>query len=135
MNDVVLLTGATGYVGGRLLDELLKKGLRVRCLARRPDELRARVAPEVEVVAGDLLDAASLPAAMQGVSAAFYLVHSLGAASGFEERDREAATVLAEFVREFLHEILQSAADRRDLLGRHHARRLCRKSGNNSRFT
>jgi uncharacterized protein YbjT (DUF2867 family) len=100
MNGLVLLTGATGYVGGRLLDELLAAGHRVRCLARRPDELRARVPAGVEVVAGDLLDPASLPPALQGVESAFYLVHSMGAASEFEERDRAAATAFARAARE-----------------------------------
>ncbi len=87
----VLLTGATGYVGGRLLPLLVQDGWRVRCLARRPEHLLPRVPAEVEVVPGDVLDAASLSAAMQGVDAAFYLVHSMGATGDFEVQDRLAA--------------------------------------------
>jgi uncharacterized protein YbjT (DUF2867 family) len=87
----VLLTGATGYVGGRLLPLLVADGWRVRCLARQPEHLLSRVPAGVEVVQGDLLDAASLSAAMQGVKAAFYLVHSMGATGDFETQDRLAA--------------------------------------------
>jgi uncharacterized protein YbjT (DUF2867 family) len=90
-SKLVLLTGATGYVGGRLLPLLVEDGWRVRCLARRPEHLRPRVPPGVEVVQGDLLDAASLSAAMSGVQAAFYLVHSMGATGDFETQDRLAA--------------------------------------------
>jgi uncharacterized protein YbjT (DUF2867 family) len=89
--ELVLLTGATGYVGGRLLGALERRGCAVRCLARRPEFLRGRAAPSTEVVAGDVLDAATLPAALRGVGTAYYLVHSLGSARGFEEEDRRAA--------------------------------------------
>ena len=87
----ILLTGATGYVGGRLLPLLVADGWRVRCLARQPEHLSARVPAGVEVVQGDVLDAASLSAALQGVAAAFYLVHSMGATGDFETQDRLAA--------------------------------------------
>lgn len=89
---LILLTGATGYVGGRLLSELESAGHRVRCLTRRPDDLRSRIeATTTEAVFADMLDPASLPPAMAGGSIAFYLVHSMGSAGGFEELDREAA--------------------------------------------
>jgi len=91
----ILLTGATGYVGGRLLPLLVADGWRVRCLARQPEHLLPRVPAGVEVVRGDLLDAASLSAAMRGVDAAFYLVHSMGAAADFEKQDRVAAETFA----------------------------------------
>ena len=87
----VLVTGATGYVGGRLLRVLESARVRVRCLARRPDYLRGRAAPSTEIVGGDVLDPASLARALAGVRAAYYLVHSMDAAGGFEARDREAA--------------------------------------------
>jgi uncharacterized protein YbjT (DUF2867 family) len=87
----ILLTGATGYIGGRLLPLLVADGWRVRCLARQPEHLSPRVLQSVEVVQGDLLDAASLVAAMQGVETAFYLVHSMGATGDFETQDRLAA--------------------------------------------
>lgn len=87
----VLLTGATGYVGGRLLRVLEQTGHRIRCLARRPSHLASRVAPGTEVVQGDAVTGKGLAAALRGVDTAFYLIHSMGAADGFEERDRQAA--------------------------------------------
>ena len=86
----VLLTGATGYIGGRLLRLLERQGYRVRCLARRPEVLRQKVGPSTEVVAGDVLNLPSLDIALRGVDAAYYLVHSMGSRS-FEEADRTAA--------------------------------------------
>ena len=88
---LILLTGATGYIGGRLLPRLEAAGYRVRCLARRPEFLRARAGSQTEIVAGDLLAPDSLPTALRGVDVAYYLVHSLGAAGDFEEQDRQAA--------------------------------------------
>lgn len=87
----VLITGATGYVGGRLLGRLERTGIALRCLARRPEVLAGRVQPGTEVVAGDVHDRASLDRALAGVDSAFYLVHALGEGAGFEERDRAAA--------------------------------------------
>ncbi len=88
---LLLVTGASGYVGGRLLRALVQRGERVRCLARRPDDLRARVPDGVEVVGGDVLDAASLAAALAGVDAAYYLVHGMGARRDFQADDRRGA--------------------------------------------
>ncbi|HNP29441.1 MAG: SDR family oxidoreductase [Nitrospira sp.] len=88
---MILLTGATGYVGGRLLGRLEQEGRQVRCLARRPEHLNARVGPGVEVVAGDVFDPDSLARGMRDVEAAYYLVHSMGTSGGFEEADRRAA--------------------------------------------
>jgi uncharacterized protein YbjT (DUF2867 family) len=68
---LILLTGATGYVGGRLLKALQQAGHHVRCLVRRPAFLSARVAPTTEVASGDVLDQGTLPAAMQGVQVAY----------------------------------------------------------------
>lgn len=93
---LVLLTGATGYVGGRLLKALEGEGRRVRCLARRPDALRPIVARETCVVAGDLLDPSSLGAALRGVDAAYYLVHSMASSGSFEEEDRRTARTFAQ---------------------------------------
>lgn len=75
---LVLSTGASGYIGGRLLKELEKAGWPVRCLARRPDYLRPKIAPSTEVVQADCLDRASLDPALAGVHTAYYLVHSMG---------------------------------------------------------
>ncbi len=88
---VVLLTGASGYVGGRLLKALENAGVPLRCLARRPDYLRSRVAATTELVRGDVLDPASLEPALRDVSTAYYLVHSMGSAGSFEVKDREGA--------------------------------------------
>ncbi|HSM08633.1 MAG TPA: SDR family oxidoreductase [Gemmatimonadota bacterium] len=87
----VLLTGATGYVGGRLLPRLIERGCRVRCLTRRPEELRARVEESVQVAGGDMLEPDSLGPALDGVDIAYYLVHSMGEGDGFRERERRAA--------------------------------------------
>ena len=87
----VLLTGATGYVGGRLLPRLEQRGQLVRCLVRRPESLSGCVAPSTEIVAGDVLDPQSLKAAMTEIDTAYYFVHSMGANRDFEEQDRIAA--------------------------------------------
>jgi uncharacterized protein YbjT (DUF2867 family) len=89
----ILLTGATGYVGGRLAPELVGAGHRVRCLVRRP--AAADLPAEAEAVQGDVLDGSGLDEALRGVEVAFYLVHSMGRgsgpAAGFAARDRRAA--------------------------------------------
>jgi len=93
---VVLLTGATGYIGGRLLALLERRGTRVRCLTRRPESLRSRVGPTTEVIAGDVLDPASLGPALTGIATAYYFVHSMGADRDFAEEDRRAAANFAQ---------------------------------------
>lgn len=95
-----LLTGATGYVGGRLLPALVGAGRRVRCLARRPEFLVDRVGPGGEVVAGDVFDYASLRRAMEGIEAAFYLVHSMAGREDFVARDAVAAQNFARAARD-----------------------------------
>ncbi|MFZ5833372.1 MAG: DUF2867 domain-containing protein, partial [Planctomycetota bacterium] len=92
----ILLTGATGYVGGRLLRALVARGHHVRCMARRPDFLADQSLPAVEIVRGDALDFDSLPPALEGCEVAYYLIHSMSSGADFEERDRQAA---ANFVR------------------------------------
>ncbi|WP_298862454.1 SDR family oxidoreductase [uncultured Gimesia sp.] len=95
-SDLILLTGATGYVGGRLLQTLEQRGARLRCMARRPEILLPRVATSTEVVAGDVLDRESLGPVLEGVKVAYYLIHSMGASGSFEENDRLAAQNFAE---------------------------------------
>ena len=87
----ILLTGATGYVGGRLLPALESAGHRVRCLTRHPQALRHRLGENTEIAIGDVLDSAALPAHLAGVDTAYYLVHAMGSENSFEEEDRRAA--------------------------------------------
>jgi uncharacterized protein YbjT (DUF2867 family) len=93
---LVVLTGATGYVGGRLLRRLERRGEFVRCVARRPAELSSAVGPSTEVVRGDVFEPESLDAALRGCDSAYYLIHSMGADADFERVDRLAATNFAE---------------------------------------
>ena len=96
----ILLAGGTGYVGGRLLRVLEETGRPLRCLARKPEFLRARVSASTEVVRGDVLEMSSLDEAMKDVHTAYYLVHSMAAGSGFEERDRLGAENFARAARD-----------------------------------
>ncbi|MDI3417636.1 SDR family oxidoreductase [Streptomyces luteolus] len=92
-----LVTGASGYIGGRLVPELLQAGHSVRCLARTPRKLRDHPwSEEVETVRGDVTDAGSVAGAMAGIDVAYYLVHALGSGSDFEDTDRRAARIFAE---------------------------------------
>jgi uncharacterized protein YbjT (DUF2867 family) len=100
MKDLILIAGATGYVGGELLKELLAAGYSVRCLARRPEALQAKALPGLEIVQGDVLNSESVRAAMAGVSSAYYLVHSMGSTQSFEEQDRRGAQNFADAARE-----------------------------------
>ncbi|MFI9307453.1 SDR family oxidoreductase [Streptomyces triculaminicus] len=98
--SLCLVTGASGYIGGRLVPELLDAGHRVRCLARSPEKLRDHPwADRVEVVRGDVTDAQSLGEALRGVDVAYYLVHALGTGASFEDTDRRAARLFGEQAR------------------------------------
>ncbi len=88
---IVALTGATGYVGGRLLRAFEERGIPVRCLARRPEALEGRVAPTTEVRSVDLRRPREVTAALEGVDTAYYLIHSMGSNSRFDREDRHTA--------------------------------------------
>ena len=93
----VLVTGATGYVGGRLIPLLLARGDGVRVLARDPSRLDGRSwRDQVEAAVGDVLDPATLPAALDGVDTAYYLIHSMRSHADFAQRDLRAARAFAE---------------------------------------
>ncbi|MEW6386027.1 MAG: NAD(P)H-binding protein [Thermodesulfobacteriota bacterium] len=98
-SEPILVTGATGYVGGRLVPQLLEAGYRVRALGRSVAKLQGRPwakHPRIELATGDVLDEASLQKAAQGCSAAFYLVHSMLAdPKDFSATDRAAAQNMA----------------------------------------
>ncbi|MEJ2635235.1 MAG: SDR family oxidoreductase [Calditrichia bacterium] len=87
----ILVAGASGYVGGRLVPRLIEKGYPVRCLARTPEKLAARNWEGVEVVQGDVFDPASLAAALEGMDIAYYLIHSMSGKGDFEAMDMQAA--------------------------------------------
>ncbi len=92
----ILLTGATGYVGGLLLKRLESMDMGVRCLVRDPQKLAETKSTRTEIFTGDVLDVSSLTQAMLGVQTAYYLVHSMGSSADFEKQDRLAAANFAE---------------------------------------
>lgn len=84
----ILVTGASGYIGGRLFPRLINAGHHVICLVRNPQQLKGKKWENVEIREADVLDLASLRPAMQGIEVAYYLIHSMaGGPVGFEERD------------------------------------------------
>ena len=96
---LILLTGATGYMGGRLLRVLEERSVRLRCLARRSEFLRRRVSESTEVVKGDVFDPESLDGALAGMDSAYYLVHSMGSGGDLAKEDRIAAQSFARAAR------------------------------------
>ena len=100
MSPLALVTGATGYIGGRLVPELLSAGFRVRVMARQPRNLSDRPwRAQVEIVRGNAADTDSLKEALSGVDVAYYLIHSLGTGEDFEALDRRHARNFASAAR------------------------------------
>jgi len=92
----MLVTGATGYIGGRLVPRLLEAGHEVRVIVRDPARLRdVPWAAQVDVVAGDLRLAADVARAVEGIEVLYYLVHSMSSAGDFESTERHVASTVA----------------------------------------
>jgi len=136
-SNQVLVTGATGYVGGRLWRRLEAADRQVRCMARSPERLADLTGPNTEVVAGDVQDPVSLRGAMEGVRSAYYLVHSMGSSQGFEEQDRSGAQNFGAAAREagverivYLGGLADDSEDLSShLRSRHEVGRILRESG------
>ncbi len=133
----VLVTGATGYIGGRLVPALVTAGHDVRCVARAPERLRGRF-DDVEIVRGDVFDEASIRAAMDGVEVAYYLVHSMSRdRNDFSQSDRVAAERFGRAAREAGVERIiylgglgeENAQLSRHLRSRHEVGNMLRQSG------
>src|SRR5690242_19121892 len=119
----ILVTGATGYVSGRLIPQLLATGHEVRVLVRDPKRVSGRPwTDKVEIVQGDLLNGSNLlEAAFKDIDVAYYLVHSMLAGRGFDESDRDAANNFADAAWKVRHVIYLGG-----LLPRKHASRHLR---------
>ena len=133
---LTLLTGASGYVGGRLRRALEAGRRPLRCMARRPDHLRARVGPGTEVVAGDVLHPESLSAPLSGVHTAYYLIHSMASSSDYAENDRKGAEAFAKAARHagvrrmvYLGGLGEGERLSRHLASRQEVGRILRQSG------
>jgi uncharacterized protein YbjT (DUF2867 family) len=97
----ILVAGASGYIGGRLVPRLQRLGHHVICLARKPEQVNLHTWENVEIRQGDLLDLSSLLPTLQGAEVAYYLVHSMAdGVRGFIERDCMAAQNFATTARQ-----------------------------------
>jgi uncharacterized protein YbjT (DUF2867 family) len=97
----ILVTGATGYIGGRLIPRLLDAGYPVRCMVRDPSRLQGRPwLSSIETAQGDVLAPQSLAAVLTEIDVAYYLIHSLSAGHDFTERDLIAARAFGQACRE-----------------------------------
>ena len=95
-DSLVVVTGATGYVGGRLVPGLIEAGHSVRCVARRPEELSDRSwKDEVEIIQADLTKPDDVAKALDGATAAYYLLHSMSSSDDFAEVESDMAAQFA----------------------------------------
>ena len=91
-DKLILVTGATGYIASRLIPRLLDSGCRVRALARDPRQLDGRGwSASLEIISGDVMSPSTLPAALEGVHTAYYLVHNMSSGRGYTERELQGA--------------------------------------------
>lgn len=101
MKPTILVTGATGYIGGRLIRELLEHGYHVRAMARRPEALASRSwAASVDLVQADAENLDDLRRACAGVDYAYFLIHGMGDGPGLVEREKTTADNFAQAARE-----------------------------------
>jgi uncharacterized protein YbjT (DUF2867 family) len=136
--NLVLVTGATGYIGGRLVARLLEAGYRVRVLTRDPARVQGRSwTAQVEMVQADVLQPATLPRAFEGVTAAYYLAHVMDGVADFRERNKTAARNFCNAARAanvrriiYLGSLGNAQADRSQrLLSRQETGQVLRSSG------
>ena len=133
----ILVTGATGYIGGRLVPRLLAKGHQVRCVARDPSRLQGRNWPGAEILQGDLSNPACLPALLEGIDVAYYLVHSMAEGHYFREQDRVMAQAFGQAAAAaHLHRIIYlgglgdpDLVQSKHLVSRHEVGRVLAESG------
>ncbi len=132
----ILLTGASGYLGRKLLPLLAERGYALRCLTRKPDWLKSKVPEGVEVVAGDLLTKDTLLRAMKGIHTAYYLTHAPAYSNRFEEIDRISAKNFAEAARRsnikkiiYMGRICENAGRSRYLESREEVGKILRTCG------
>lgn len=136
----ILVTGATGYIGGRLIPKLLEKGFAVRAFARDPNRLRGKKwFSDVEIAEGDLGNRESIQRAMQDVDAAYFLVHAMYAGKDFAEREKSFAENFAGAAKNlkkviYLGGLLPEGAGSEHLQSRSAVGEILRKNGNATEF-